>query len=117
MGLAMKHIYQKIKEDPRFKQLETKRRRFTWTMVGVLLANELWYIFATAFYPEHGYARFWGTPIGEGYATTWGVVIGFLQTVLFIGLVGLYIYRANNEFDDLKDAIVADAHISAGDKP
>lgn len=113
----MKHIYQKIKEDPRFRELESKRRNFTWLMVGIMLANDFWYICATAFYPEHGYARFWGTPIGEGYATTWGIVIGFLQTILFIVLVGVYIYRANNEFDTLKDAIVADARRAAGEKP
>jgi uncharacterized membrane protein (DUF485 family) len=111
----MQHIYKKIKEDPRFKELENKRRGFTWVMVAVLLANDFWYIFATAFYPERGFARFWGTPIGEGYATTWGIVIGFAQTILFIALVGLYIFRANNEFDELKDAIVADARRAAGE--
>ena len=111
----MQHLYKAIKEDPRFHELERKRRVFSWTLVTIVLANCLWYIFATAFYPERGFARFWGTPIGEGYATTWGIVIGLLQTVLFIGLVGLYIYRANTEFDVLKDIIVADAKRAAGE--
>lgn len=111
----MQHIYKKIKEDPRFRELERKRRVFSWTMVGIVLANDFWYIFATAFFPEYGFARFWGTPIGEGYATTWGIVIGLLQTVLYIVLVWIYVYRANNEFDTLKDAIVADARRAAGE--
>lgn len=112
----MQHIYKKIYQDPRFHELERKRRIFSWTLAGIVLANCFWYIFATAFYPEHGYARFWGTPIAAGYATTWGIVIGLLQTILFILVVGIYIYRANNEFDVLKDAIVADAQRSAGEE-
>ncbi|MGH8595459.1 MAG: DUF485 domain-containing protein, partial [Gammaproteobacteria bacterium] len=74
-----------------------------------------WYIAATAFYPEFGFARLWGEPIAAGAATTWGIVIGFIQTLLFIALVGIYIHRANTEFDTLKDAIVADARRAAGE--
>lgn len=111
----MQEIYTRIKADPRFRELERKRRVFSWLMAAIVTANCFWYIGATAFFPEMAFARFWGEPILEGGSTTWGIVIGAAQTVLFIALVGLYIHRANNEFDNLKDAIVADARRAAGE--
>ena len=111
----MEHIYREIHRDPRFHELERKRGRLSWTLATIVTANVMWYVFATAFFPEAGFARFWGTPVGEGMATTWGIVIGLAQTVLFIVLVVFYIHRANGEFDALKDAIVADATRAAGD--
>ncbi|MGE3772424.1 MAG: DUF485 domain-containing protein [Gammaproteobacteria bacterium] len=112
----MQHIYREIRRDPRFHELERKRGRLSWILAAIVIANCLWYIFATAFFPEAGFARFWGTPIGAGMATTWGIVIGFVQTIVFVALVVFYIRRANGEFDALKDAIVADATRAAGDK-
>ena len=111
----MQDIYQQVMKDPRFRELERKRRHLSWTLASIVLANCFWYIFATAFYPEAGFARLWGEPIGPGYATTWGIVIGGLQTVLFIALVGYYIHRANGEFDALTTAIVNDATRRAED--
>lgn len=111
----MEHIYREIHRDPRFHELERKRGRLSWTLAAIVVGNVLWYIFATAFYPEAGFARLWGEPVGAGMTTTWGIVIGLAQTVGFVALVGYYIRRANGEFDSLKDAIVADATRRAGD--
>ncbi len=111
----MQKIYQLIKADPRFHELERKRGRFGWWLAAIVLGNCLWYMAATAFFPDSGFARLWGEPVAPGAATTWGIVIGFIQTVGFILLVGLYIYRANHEFDPLKDAIVEDARRAAGE--
>lgn len=111
----MQHIYRRILADPRFHELERKRGRFVAVLLAILLFNEAWYILATAFYPRYGFARLWGEPIADGFATTWGIVIGLAQTVLFIAIVGIYIYRANGEFEALKDAIVRDARRAAGE--
>jgi cation/acetate symporter len=113
----MEHIYREIRRDPRFHELERKRGRLSWTLAAFVVVNVLWYIFATAFYPEAGFARLWGQPIAAGMTTTWGIVIGLVQTVGFVALVAYYIHRANGEFDALKDAIVADATRAAGKAP
>jgi len=105
----MQRIYREVLADPRFRELEGKRRRLSWMLAIIVFGNVFWYIFATAFYPDAAFARLWGEPVNEGGATTWGIVIGLVQTVLFIGLVGYYIHRANGEFDALTSAIVADA--------
>ena len=110
----MQDIYRQIFKDPRFHELQRKRSRLGWTLAAIVIANDAWYILATAFSPEAAFARFWGQPISEGAATTWGIVIGLAQTVLFILLVLYYIHRANGEFEVLKDVIVADALRVAG---
>lgn len=105
----MQHLYRHIHANPKFHELERKRSRLSWTLAAIVLANVCWYILATAFYPEVGFALFWGKPLVEGGATTWGIVIGFWQTVLFIALVVYYIWKANGELDALKEEVVADA--------
>lgn len=111
----MQEIYRRIQADPRFHELERKRGRFSWALALIVIANCLWYMGATAFFPDVPFAKLWGEPLTEGGSTTWGIAIGFAQTVGFILLVGLYIYRANSEFDRLKDAIVADAMRATGE--
>ena len=113
----MEHLYRQIHADPRFHELEQKRSRLSWTLAAIVIANALWYTLATAFFPEAGFARFWGTPVADGAATTWGIVIGIVQIVVFIALVLYYIHRANGEFDVLKDAIVRAAVQNAGEGP
>ena len=112
----MQHLYKLIHANPRFHELERKRSRLSWTLAIIVLANAFWYIGATAFYPEAGFARFWGEPVGAGQALTWGIVIGLFQTVLFIALVVYYISRANGDLDALKDAVIADALRDAGEQ-
>ena len=112
----MQHIYKRIHANPRFHELERKRARLSWTLATIVLANAFWYIGATAFYPEAGFARFWGEPVGPGQALTAGIIIGLVQTLLFIGLVVFYIGRANGELDALKDEVVADALRDAGER-
>lgn len=110
----MEQLYREIRRDPRFTALERKRGRLGFALAAIVIANIAWYVSATAFFPMAGFARLWGTPLGTGMATTWGIVIGFSQIVLFIVLVAYYTYRANGEFDTLRDAIVADATRAAG---
>jgi uncharacterized membrane protein (DUF485 family) len=112
----MQHLYRHIQADPRFHALERKRRGFTSLLLAFLIGNEVWYILATAYYPKFGFARLWGEPIAAGYATTWGIVIGIAQTVLYIALVGIYTYRANGEFETLKNTVVQDALRAVGEK-
>lgn len=113
----MQQVYRHIFKDPRFHELQRRRGRLSWTLAGIVIANDTWYVLATAFYPEAAFARFWGLPVSEGAAITWGIAIGLAQTVLFILLVLYYIYRANGEFETLKEVVVADALRAVGTQP
>jgi uncharacterized membrane protein (DUF485 family) len=120
----MQHLYRLIHANPRFHELERKRSRLSWTLASIVMANIVWYIIATAFFPKNAeatglladIARFWGQPVADGAATTWGIYIGLVQVVGFIGLVVFYINKANGELDALKDAVIADAMRAAGDQ-
>ncbi|MBI4696464.1 MAG: DUF485 domain-containing protein [Gammaproteobacteria bacterium] len=107
----MQHLYRQIYADPRFHELEMKRGVLSWTLAIIVLATVAQYIAATAYFHE-----WFSATISPESSVTWGIVIGMVDCVVYILFVGFYIWRANNEFDNLKDAIVADAHRLAGDK-
>ncbi|WP_425479164.1 DUF485 domain-containing protein [Pseudoxanthomonas composti] len=86
--------YRKIQQSPRFQQLVRKRSRFAWALSVLMLAIYLAFILAIAFEPQ------WlGTPIGSGTIITWGIPVGVGIIVAAFVLTGVYVWRANGEFD------------------
>lgn len=100
----MQHVYRHIHRDPRFHELERKRSVLSWSLATIVLATAFFYIYATAFDQS-----LFAAPIAPGSAITWGIVHGIADVVLYVIFVGIYIRFANNDFDDLKETIVADA--------
>ena len=49
----MQHLYRLIHANPRFHELERKRSRLSWTLASIVMANIVWYIIATAFFPKN----------------------------------------------------------------
>lgn len=85
----------RVAADPRFHQLLHRRGRFTWTLTAIMLVVFFGYILLIAFNKE-----FLATPVGEG-ATSIGIPIGLGVILVGIALTGVYVRRANNEFDPL----------------
>jgi uncharacterized membrane protein (DUF485 family) len=95
------NIYQQIEENPRFKELVSKRSRFAWLLSLITLALYVGFIFLIAFDPH------WlGTPIAVGSTITRGIPIGVGLIVISFVLTGIYVYRANGEFDRLNAEIL-----------
>lgn len=95
------NIYQRIEENPRFKELVHKRSRFAWCLSLITLALYVGFIFLIAFDPH------WlGTPIAAGSTITRGIPIGVGLIVISFVLTGVYVYRANGEFDRLNAEIL-----------
>lgn len=95
------NIYQRIEENPRFKELVRKRSRFAWLLSLITLALYVGFIFLIAFDPH------WlGTPIAAGSMITRGIPIGVGLIVISFVLTGVYVYRANGEFDRLNAEIL-----------
>lgn len=91
----------KIRSNPKYAELVKKRSRFAWTLSALVLAIYYGFILIIAFAP-----KFLGTPITAGSVTTIGFPIGVGVILSAIALTGIYVYRANGEFDDLtKDLI------------
>jgi uncharacterized membrane protein (DUF485 family) len=90
-----------IARDPRYVALVRRRGRFTWALTGVMLATYFGFILLVAFYKA-----LLARPIGSGVMSV-GIVIGLGLILLAVALTGLYVRRANREYDPLVDALVA----------
>jgi uncharacterized membrane protein (DUF485 family) len=93
-------IFDNVKRDRRFQELVAKRTRFAWTLSAAMLVIYFGFIFIIAFAP-----KFLGTPIGSG-VTTIGIPIGLFVIVSAFVLTGIYVRRANSEFDTITREII-----------
>lgn len=94
---------ERIAADPRYEALVRRRSRFTWLLTGVMLIVFFGYILLIAFDKA-----LLATPIGGG-TTTLGIPIGIGVILVGIVLTGVYVRRANRDFDKAVDAIRTDA--------
>lgn len=95
-------IYQRIRNNPKFIQLVTKRSKFAWSLVLVIFLVYYTFITVVAFSPKT-----LGQPIGEGVSTI-GIPVGISIILLCFILTGVYTKRANSEFDTLINEIKED---------
>nr|WP_106477726.1 DUF485 domain-containing protein [Phytohalomonas tamaricis] len=93
--------YRQIERNPRFQELVSKRGKFAWTLALLMLGLYIAFILLIAFVPH------WlGTPITASTVITWGIPLGIGLIVAAIALTGIYVRRANGEFDRLTKAIL-----------
>lgn len=102
--IMSQEIYERVRNNPKFKQLVEKRSRFAWTLAAIMLAIYYCFILTIAFVPE-----ILGTPLAEGSVTSIGIPVGVVIIISAFILTGIYVYRANSEFDDLNNEIIAEA--------
>ena len=90
----------RISQDPRFITLQTKRDRFAWTLAAIVLVVYYGFILVIAFRPDI-------MSINIGGVVTLGFPLGLGVILLAIILTGVYVARANGEFDRITSEIVA----------
>jgi uncharacterized membrane protein (DUF485 family) len=93
----------RIAADPRYRELVRARGRFGWLLSGIMLAAYFGFVLLIAFDKA-----FLAQPIVAGGVTSLGILIGFALIVLAILLVGLYVARANRDYDPALAALVAE---------
>ena len=86
-------VLEKLKSNPRLWELIEKREKFSWTMAIIMLIVYYAFILTIAFDPS-----LLGTPLGDG-VTTVGIPIGIGVIVFAFILTGIYVNKANKEFD------------------
>ena len=96
-------IVAKIQANPRYRELKRKRDVFGWTLAVLMLVVYYGYVGLIAFDKE-----LLATPIGAG-VTTLGIPIGLAVIVFTVIITGIYVRRANNEFDAATRDILKDA--------
>lgn len=93
----------KIRNNPKFHELVKKRTAFAWTLSAVMLGIYFSFIFLIAYGKD-----FLGTSLAGG-TTTIGMPIGVGVILSAIALTGVYVRRANTEFDDLNRQIIEES--------
>lgn len=96
-------IIQRIAHNARFKELVSKRQAFATLLSLIMLVLYVGFILLIAFAPG------WlGTPLHPGTSVTRGIPIGVGLIVVSFVLTGVYVWRANGEFDRLTRELLAE---------
>ncbi|MBD3841996.1 MAG: DUF485 domain-containing protein [Campylobacterales bacterium] len=97
-----KATVEKIKSNPNYQKLVSERSSFAWKLTITMLVVYYAFILFIAFSPET-----LGTKIGDGM-TTLGIPVGIAIIVFAFVMTGVYVKRANSEFDDLLKKVKED---------
>ena len=89
-----------IKSNPKYHELVSKRSVFAWTLAAIMLVIYYGFILIIAFNKE-----FLGQPLWSGSVTTVGIPVGIGVILSAFVLTGVYVVRANAEFDRLTSEI------------
>src|SRR5262245_15644539 len=92
-------LTRRIAAEPAYQELKAKRGRLGWALTIAMLVVYYGFILLVAFAKP-----FLATRIGEG-VTTIGMPLGLAVIVFTIVITGIYVRRANREFDALSDQI------------
>ena len=95
-------VVDKIQTHPKYLELRRKRNGFGWSLTLLMMVVYYGYIALIAFNKP-----FLAQPIGAG-VTSLGVPIGLGVIIFTIVITGIYVRRANSEFDSLTTDILKD---------
>ena len=96
-------VVDKIQKNPKYQELRKKRSSFGWLLTLLMMVVYYGYIALIAFNKP-----FLAQPVGAG-VTTLGIPIGMGVIIFTIVITGIYVRRANSEFDALTTEILKDA--------
>ncbi|MEY6433223.1 DUF485 domain-containing protein [Thioalkalicoccus limnaeus] len=97
------HTVDAITAHPRYQELIRARKRFAWSLTAAILSIYYGFIFVVAFWPD------WlAVPVAEGWTMTVGIPVGILVISSAFILTGVYVARANGQFDRLTKEIQED---------
>ena len=92
-------LTQRILRDPKYQELKAKRSRFGWWLTLAMMLVYYGFILLVAFDKP-----FLATRLGAG-VTTVGMPLGLAVIIFTIVITGLYVRRANSEYDALTEQI------------
>ena len=88
-----------IKNNPKYQELISKRSSFAWKLSAIMLVIYYSFIMIIAFKPE-----LLGQRLGDSVITV-GIPLGIFIILISFILTGIYVRRANSEFDALSEEI------------
>lgn len=93
-------LVERIRNNPKYAELVKKRTSFIWILSIIMLVIYYGFILLIAFAP-------WvlAIPISQNSVITLGIPMGVGVILSAFVLTGIYVYRANGEFDNLTKQI------------
>lgn len=88
-------LVQKIQANPKYRQLVARRSRFGWTLAWMMMVVYYGFILLIAFDKE-----LMSRKLAAG-VMTWGMPIALFVIIFTVAVTGIYVLRANGEFDTL----------------
>ena len=89
----------RVARNPKYQELKAKRTRMGWWLTLAMMVVYYGFILLVAFDKP-----FLATRLGSG-VTTIGMPLGLAVIVFTIVITGIYVHRANGEYDRLTDEI------------
>lgn len=93
--------YEKIYSDPTFQTLVRKKSIFSWCLAILTFVIYFSFILIIAFAPE-----IFAKPISSDSVISYGIPIGVGVILVSFLLTGVYVVRANKEFDGLNQDLL-----------
>ena len=93
----------KIEANPKYHELRRKRNLFGWSLTALMVVVYYGYIALIAFNKP-----FLAQPIGAGVISL-GIPIGLGVIIFTVVITGIYVRRANGEYDRLTAEILEEA--------
>ena len=97
-------ILARIKANPKYEELKGKRTGFGALLSVMMLIVYYGFIALIAFNKD-----FLGQPLGTDITTTIGIPMGMGVIVFTVLITGVYVNRANREFDTLTEQLLDEA--------
>jgi uncharacterized membrane protein (DUF485 family) len=104
----MDQLYARIFADAEFQALQQRRQRFTWLLAALVFSGFLIFLVCVAFVPA-----MLAVPIGPDSVISRGIPWGSATILFGFVLTGIYVWRANGEFDRTMARIVARCLVQA----
>lgn len=95
------HVYERVVSHPKFAELMSKRNRFALLLSAIVLAVYYSFVMVATLAP----ATF-ASPLSEGMTWCLGLAAGFLIQGFAFLMTGIYVRRANTEFDALNRTLI-----------
>lgn len=91
----------KILQHPEFQKMARKKSVLGWGFSALVFAMYVSFIGIIGISPAS-----FGTPVSDNSIITWGIYIGLFVIVFSFAITGIYVRKANGEFDRMTRKVI-----------
>ncbi|MBX9634182.1 MAG: DUF485 domain-containing protein, partial [Magnetospirillum sp.] len=93
--------YDRVVAHPKYAELMRKRNRFALTLSAIVLGVYYSFVLVATMAPS-----VFSSPLSEGMTWCVGLLAGFIIQAFAFVMTGIYVRRANGEFDSLNRTLI-----------